>query len=273
MNRVHGPAFVAFTLSAAVLAGMVLPGCRRESPARKAYDAPPRVAPADEEVRAKGEGEARRPLSARPATSRGVAAPAPARQPGTPRPIPAGRLAYVRQHLAQGDTAARVAAVCSLWHESSAEILPLIRIALEDKEEEVREVAVRALQDVAGEDVGDLLGKATADPSATVRAAAMQIVAEQDEVTRLAVLRAGLGSPHTDVRAGVLRQLGEIATHEAVDVLIEGFTSSSPDFREDVSDTLFFLIDQRFQDHDQAKAWWAEHRDEYDAELFRDKKR
>ncbi|MHC4532268.1 MAG: hypothetical protein ACYSXD_12020, partial [Planctomycetota bacterium] len=63
--------------------------------------------------------------------------------------------------------------------------------------------------------------------------------------------------------------LEDRSDHAAVDVLIEGLKSQDPDFREEINEVLDFLIEEEFDNYEEALYWWDQNRDKFDDEVFR----
>jgi HEAT repeat protein len=145
-------------------------------------------------------------------------------------------------------------------------IIPAVEKALKNENDEVRTAAVELLNNINDPVVQNPLALALNDPSEDVRAAALDILEMQDDV-QTDILAGGIGSPYEDVKDVILSMLEDKGDQKSVDILINGLKDQNPDFRESVSDTLEFLLDEKFDSYEKAAAWWEKNKSKFDAEL------
>lgn len=177
----------------------------------------------------------------------------------------------VQDALGDPDAEVGYAAIQLLEGYDTPEILPAIAKALKVGNEETRLGALQNLSNLSGiEDpmVGDLLGRALNDTSETVRSTALDMLEERPDSEQLPVLQKGLTSPYEDVKTQVVQKLEYRSDPKAVEILIEGLKDTNPDFRDEVSTSLFSLINKEFKSYKEAKDWWNQNKNKYDAELF-----
>jgi hypothetical protein len=182
---------------------------------------------------------------------------------------PESVMAIADKALDDKDVDVRSAAMEALidYDSNGPEVLPVAAKALKDSEEQVRQSAVQACAGVDDPQVGKLLLQALDDPSEEVRSAAIQVAEQKDPPVRLEVLKAAVTSSYEDVKTGAVSSLIDMSSPEAVDALIPGLKDSNPDFREEVSSALNFLVSQEFETYDQAKSWWDKNRNKFDSDL------
>jgi HEAT repeat protein len=162
------------------------------------------------------------------------------------------------------------AAIDLLADYETPDALPAIEQALKLADEETRIAAVEPLSAINDPQVIPLLTQALNDASADVRAAAMEAVQQNEsDPIKLSILEKAMASPYSDVKHEAVSMLGDRSDHTAVDLLIEGMKDQDPKIREEVSDTLSFLIDQEFRTYQEAQAWWTQNKSKYDADLIR----
>jgi HEAT repeat protein len=176
-------------------------------------------------------------------------------------------LKSIRKALDDPDSAVGKAAMELLQDYDTPDILPVVEKALSVNNEQIRIDAVKSLSNVDDLQVVDLLGQALNDPSEDVRNAALETVEEYNEDIGLKVMEKGIGSAYKDVKSEVIQKLEDISNHKAVEILIEGLKDTDSSFRDEVNETLFFLIDKEFKSYEEAKQWWDNNKNKYDKEL------
>lgn len=174
----------------------------------------------------------------------------------------------VEKALDDPNSAVGSAAMELLQDYNTPDILPVIRKALSAADEQIRMQAVETLSNVDDSQVGDLLGEALNDPSEDVRTAALEMAEGQSEGIELKVMEKGMGSAYKDVKYEVVQKLQNRSDHKAVEILIEGLKDTDSSFRDEVNASLSFMIDKEFKGYEEARTWWNENKNRYDAELF-----
>ena len=179
-------------------------------------------------------------------------------------------ISVVRRALDDPNSKVARAAIELLEDYETPEILPAIEQALKLADEQIRIAAVEPLYAVNDPQVIQLLAQALNDTSAEVRAAAIEVVQEHDsDPIKLSIMEKAIISPYDDVKYEVVSMLEDRSDHIAVELLIEGLKEQDPKFREEINESLNFLIDQEFKTYEEAQAWWTKNKDKYDAELIR----
>ena len=182
---------------------------------------------------------------------------------------PEQAVGLVNKALNYSDAEVRLAAIETLSDNDQLgpEAVPAITKALKDADERVRQAAVEACSSLNSPDVAKILAQAVNDSSEDVRSAAFGAVGDKEPPVRLEVLKAGITSRYADAKEAAVTSLIDLSSPAAVDVLIPALKDPDPDFREDVSSAIEFLISQEFQTYDQAKKWWDANRKKFDDEL------
>jgi len=161
------------------------------------------------------------------------------------------------------------AAIELLQDYETPEILPVIEKALNSDDEEIREQALMPLSVINDSRAANLLVKALDDTAESVRTTALEVAEEQNDDIMLSVMTEAINSPYDDVKYSIASTLEDRGDHAAVDVLIEGLKSQDPDFHDEINEALDFLIEEEFENYEDALYWWDENRDKFDEELFR----
>ena len=178
-------------------------------------------------------------------------------------------IGVVQKALDDPDPEVGRAAIKLLEDYEIPEILPVVEQALDVKDEETRMEALTPLSGINDPQVAELLIRALGDTSKGVRSAALEVIDEHsDHLIKLTVMEKGITSPYDDVKYEVASLLEDRSDHSAVEILIEGLKDTDADFREEINETLDFLIEEEFETYEEARAWWIDNKDNYDDELF-----
>lgn len=165
------------------------------------------------------------------------------------------------------DVEVRIEVMETLIDNEVSDALGVIKKAMKDREEEVRQLAAEACEFVEDKQAGPILIAALADKSEIVRETALEITEGEDNDTKLSIYKAAITSKYEDVKEEAVSVLFDMSSPLAVDILLEGLKDPDPDFRQDVIDSLDFLIDQEFASYQEAKKWWDANRKRFDEEL------
>lgn len=160
------------------------------------------------------------------------------------------------------------AAIELLDNYNTPEILPVVEQALNVADDEIRIDALTSLSDIDNSEVCELLVQGIEDNSKDVRSTALKTASEHSDRIQLGVLENGIVSSHDDVKYASTWLLQERSDHKGLEILLEGLKDTDPQFREEVNETLNFLINHEFETYDEAVKWWNENEDNYDDELF-----
>jgi hypothetical protein len=150
----------------------------------------------------------------------------------------------------------------------TAQVLPSIEKALNSADRKTRELAVAPLANIRDPKVAELLTIALADESEDVRQAALDSLDEQTPQTQLEVLDVAIRISRDDVKYEAVDKLEELSNHQALEILLTGLDDPDPDFRDEVNQSLDFLIGEEFETYEQGLAWWNVNRAKLDDELF-----
>jgi HEAT repeat protein len=174
----------------------------------------------------------------------------------------------VKQALDDKSSEVRLRAIEMLTDWESSDILGAVSKAMGDSEEEVREAAINTLYNVLDPKIGEVLTKGLSDESELVRSAALDMLAEQPADLRANLQQQALLSTNEDVIMGLVSQLEDQSDHKALELLIEGLRHPNEELRQNYTDAIDFLVSQNFTSYEEAKAWWAKNKQNYDDELF-----
>jgi HEAT repeat protein len=105
------------------------------------------------------------------------------------------------------------------------------------------------------------------DQSESVRAIALQTADEKNVDTKLKVFGEAITSKYEDVKEAAVPALVDMSGPQAVDTLIEGLKDANPNFRNDVTQALDFLISHECTGYGECKSWWNANRNRFDNEL------
>jgi hypothetical protein len=135
-------------------------------------------------------------------------------------------------------------------------------------DDQIRIDALTSLSGIDNSEVCELLIYALGDNSKDVRSTALKIASGHSDRIELSVLENGIISLHDDVKLASTWLLQERSDHKGIEILFVGLKDTDPQFREEVNETLNFLINHEFETYDEAITWWNENKDNYDDELF-----
>lgn len=150
----------------------------------------------------------------------------------------------------------------------NAAVLPLIEKALHSRDEDVRFCALGPLEDIEDPKSADLAVLALSDPSETIRGRALDVIRGQPSAIQILALKKAFGSVSDEVKSEVLGLLELRGDKAAVEVILNGLKDPNPEFREEVKGVLQVLLDQEFNNYNQAIRWWKANRHRYDENLF-----
>ncbi len=139
---------------------------------------------------------------------------------------------------------------------------------MRDDCEDIRLAAVNLISQAEITGAEEILAKAREDKSEKVRNAAFDGLDCQDDASKSIVLEKAVKSPFKDVRENVVFALTTNSNRKGVDILIEGMMTDDSDFKEEIQDTLEFLLNRKFATSDEARTWWDENKERYDNDLF-----
>lgn len=179
-------------------------------------------------------------------------------------------ISVVRKALSDPNSKVARAAIELLEDYETPEILPAIAQALKLEDEQIRIMALAPLSAINDPQVIELLAQALSDTSEEVRAAALEVVQEHEsDPIKLSIIEKGITSSYDDVKYEVVSMLQDRSDHIAVELLIEGLKDKDPKIREEINETLDFLIGQKFKTYQEAQTWWTQNKSKYDMDLVR----
>jgi hypothetical protein len=173
--------------------------------------------------------------------------------------------------MSDPDPEVRVEALELLAGYPGREVFQVAVEAMNDSDGDVRAAAVSLLAHAkppTPEEIVPPLQKAITDEYEPVRETAQEIVHELPFEQKVEVVEPALRSPEPETVMFATGELEAEANVDALEVLFEGLDNPDPKLKEEVNDTLWFLISQRFESTTSAREWWAVNKGKYDAELF-----
>ncbi len=177
-------------------------------------------------------------------------------------------IGVVQRALDDPDLEVARAAIELLENYNTPEILPAVERALSIVDDQIRTDALMSLSGIDNAEVCELLIQALGDNSKNVRATALKVASEHSDRIELGVLEKGIVSSYVDVKYASAWLLQDRSDHSGIEILFGGLKDTNPEFREEVNETLNFLINQEFETYDEAITWWGENKNNYDNELF-----
>lgn len=177
-------------------------------------------------------------------------------------------IALIESALADPNEQVNRAGAELLENYESPYALATIEKALYSPDVQTRVSAVSSLANIRDPRVTGLLVTALCDESGDVREEAFSAAEGQPQSLQMQVLEAAIRLPYEDVKTYAVDTLEEFSNHKSVEILMQGLNDPDPAFREQVNQSLSFLIEKEFDSYEQAAAWWNENRNKYDSELF-----
>jgi HEAT repeat protein len=147
-------------------------------------------------------------------------------------------------------------------------VIPLLEKALRCRDEEVRLSGLIPLEEIEDPRCAELAAAALGDPSDAVRSRALDVIRGQPPDIQILSLKRGMELAAEEVKSEVLSVLELRGDKAAVEVMFLGLKDPNPQIRREVSETLRILLDQDFQDYNQAMKWWKTHHSRYDEDLL-----
>ena len=177
-------------------------------------------------------------------------------------------LPVVHELLSDPDPEVRAEALWALEGYTDPAVVPLALEALKDPDPEVRQAALGAIAGVKDAAVKEPLEQALEDAEESVRDMASEVTADLGTRIRLEMLEDSVKSEYGDVRMNAVEQLEDMASPYAFDVLIKGLRNATPEMKDFVNESIYFLVSESFDSYDAAKTWWETNRNRYDENLF-----
>lgn len=174
----------------------------------------------------------------------------------------------------------RIEAIEELYGFDISQVLPVIEIAIKDKDSDVRLSAVSILEEsissqehtteffiIADRNVKPLISKALSDNNEDVRTAAFMAAENLPLTIRLDILKTAITSEYIDVKQEAISQLTDLSTPAAFEILILGLRYIDPELKEDIDFATDFMISQEFNSYEDARKWWAKNKYRFDENL------
>ncbi len=202
-----------------------------------------------------------------------VATPAPAVDSAEPDKTDSGfevwlgRLAAAATPQAHAQILQEAAA-----HEPHARFLELIARQLRSGKPDDRLAALQALKEQSGERVTDLFKLALNDGETGIREIARHYALQRDESLRLAVLDHGLSSPHEDVRIRCFDALRQETSKQVIPSLIHALASNNPAMADEAARLLAARLGPAapvFKKSADAESWWEQNANRYGDDMRR----
>ena len=173
----------------------------------------------------------------------------------------------VNEALDEPNEEIREAALDAVMEIADPVVVPTVMKALDDESPDIREYALDALMDINDESINEALIKALDDENADVRDNAIDTMLYIEEPCVIPALTKAMESEDPDVREKAIITIEDIPDPRVVDSLINiGLLSDDDELREDALDSIEFITDQEFENYDDARTWWEEHKDTFEFE-------
>ena len=150
----------------------------------------------------------------------------------------------------------------------------LVRLALREPDEPLRQEAVKLISSFAGYDgsladeVTELVVGGVHDPSKEVRTLAMEAALELSPEVRLGVYAKTLAVPDEEIRRMTAVELGRMRSKAAFETLLSGLTHPDPAFQQVVNSEIELLVHRSFGSHDEAIQWWRQNEQDFTENLI-----
>jgi hypothetical protein len=146
----------------------------------------------------------------------------------------------------------------------SESLMAVLALALASDDPVVRLDAARSIALLPEDRLRDgfALGVDAADPE--IRSEVMDLILQLQPHLRAELLRTALAAAATDVQARAIDIITDFPSPAFFTVLIEGLRTSSSEARPLVEQAIADIVHQHFGNYDQASAWWAANRANYD---------
>jgi hypothetical protein len=170
-----------------------------------------------------------------------------------------------RQEFAAADTPELQREVLGLARQVGADsLISVLALALASEDPLVRLDAARSIALLSEDRLRDgfAIGTDAADPE--IREEVMDLVLQVQPHLRAELLRVALAAAEVDVQARALDIITDFPNPEFFAVLIEGLRTASPQVQPSVQQAISDIVKQRFANYDEARAWWAQNRENYD---------
>ncbi len=174
----------------------------------------------------------------------------------------------------------RITAIEELRGLDISQVLPVIKIGINDKDADVRLSALSLLEEsissqeqtteffiIADRNIKPLISKALSDSNEDVRTAAFMAAESLPVTIRLDILKTAITSKYIDITQESISQLTDLSTPASFEILIFGLRYIDPELKEDLDFAIDFLVSQEFNSYEDARKWWTKNKHRYDENL------
>jgi HEAT repeat protein len=175
-----------------------------------------------------------------------------------------------RQEFAAADTPELQREVLGLARGVGSEsLISVLALALASDDPLVRLDAARSIALLSEERMRDGFAIGVGAPDPEIRQEVMDLILQVQPHLRAELLRVALAAAATDVQTRAIDILTDFPSPEFFTVLIEGLRTASSDVRPLVDQAIVDIVNQQFGNFDEATAWWATNRENYDGLMSR----
>lgn len=170
-----------------------------------------------------------------------------------------------RQEFASADTPELQREVLGLARQVGPDsLIFLLPLALASEDPHVRLDAARSIALLSEDRLRDgfAIGTYAADPE--IREEVMDLVLQVQPHLRAELLRVALAATEVDVQARAVDIITDFPNPEFFAVLIEGLRTASAKVQPSIQQAISDIVNRQFATYDEAKAWWAQNRENYD---------
>jgi HEAT repeat protein len=161
----------------------------------------------------------------------------------------------------------KVAVIRSLENIDDPMVVDPVMIAADDQNPDRRTAALEVLRGKDYEEINEAFLAGLEDDNLAVTDKVMDILADSDSPNILPSLARALMDIDERIQKIAVVTLEDISDVRTVELLIDtGLLNSNESIRNEVIDSLEFITDQRFENHQDARMWWEFNRDVFEFE-------
>jgi len=159
--------------------------------------------------------------------------------------------------LEDKDEYIRGLAIEALKFINHPDVIPAVEKALDDENSEIRQDSLESLMLLKDESISSALTKALNDDDPTVRESVFEIMLMQDSPELIPVAKTALQSDKSDNQINAISALEDIPATEAIDAIINyGLLSNFDSARDEALDSLRNISGQDFSSYEDWNSWW-----------------
>ncbi|RLD10064.1 MAG: hypothetical protein DRI44_07055 [Chlamydiae bacterium] len=186
---------------------------------------------------------------------------------GTPMIMPVIMLA-----LEDDNSEIRSAAIDAIQSLDDPCVIPAVEKAMDDNEPIIRQDAINALLKVDDKDINDALIKAINDSDEEVRESAFEVMLFQESPTILPAAEATIQIKNPEIQSQAINILEDIPSASAIDAIINyGLLSDYDEIRKAAAESLRSITGKDLDSYDKWVDWWDKNKTSCPENLSADK--